>query len=322
MLKKILIVGATGLLGVKILNELLNSRKYEIGIMVRSLDLRIDELSNIYDNKVKYFEGDILDINSILLPISWGDIIINVTGFVSYHKYDKKRLNEINVVGTRNIIETCSKFNKKLIHTSSVAVYGWTKKEYMSIEESMSLNSIKKTKSAYYQTKYDSDILVKDARISRIILRPSTIIDSRKSTAKDIYNFIKNGLCPLLPGGASFASTSDISQAYLNSVELIDKFNNNELKIFNLGGNNIKFNDLTKYFIDYLSKRTIKIPYFLIRFVSFINDLLIEKIFNKSIITSESARVSGGYSYVDSSKAKSEIGYNITAFSEAIKEIL
>ena len=312
---KILLLGSTGKLGRIVLEKLTESNIYSIGLLLRKSEFPINLLN------YSIFFGDILNHDSLDECIAWADVVINCTGKVSYKKKDKKAVYEINFIGTRNILIKCEKYNKPLIHTSSIAVYGCNMFPEPFSECDISNQRISNANSMYYSSKFDSDMLVSGSDISKIIFRPSSFVAKDKSTLKFLSDVINKGILPILKGGASFVLIDDVASEYIKAIEILQT-GIHVSYVFNLGGNNKPFNEILQVFKKNQNKRLVKIPYFILLLLGYICDYIIDP-YSKGIgISSENVRLTNCYSYVNSDKAIQQLGYKIKSFDNSLTEII
>jgi nucleoside-diphosphate-sugar epimerase len=121
-MKRILITGATGLLGSAI------ARKFvEAGFAVLVLCRAESNLAAIKDivSKITIVEGDILDVLSLEKALDNVDYVVHSAAVVSYAPKDKNRMYKTNIEGTANVVNIClAKGIKKLCHISSIAALG------------------------------------------------------------------------------------------------------------------------------------------------------------------------------------------------------
>ncbi|MBO9702856.1 MAG: NAD-dependent epimerase/dehydratase family protein [Sporocytophaga sp.] len=310
---KVLLIGGTGKLGMAIIKELVKN-KFEIALLVRNTNRRV--IKNEYSLKI--FEGDILNEETLEAPVEWSDIVVNASGYVSYRK-DLDKLREINVEGTVNIVKACESFSRKLIHTSSVVVYGSTKYPEVLNEDSVPEKSYK---SVYAYSKIEGEKVVLDARVPRIILRPCSLISDEKSTVKNLFKFYKKGFTAGLKGGAGFAQIEDAAKAYTHAIERLLQLTSLEPMIYNLGGNNLMISEVFDCFERLNKRKTIYLPNSVMLLLSLFNDKILFPIFGKSLITHENYLTGNHFTYVDSAKAMKELGYEITPIETSIKEIM
>lgn len=144
-MKNVLLVGATGFLGIHVLAELLKNDDIKIYCLIR--EDPSTSARNKLKNKFKYYFGS--DLNSLFgsrIVIISGDItkeyfgnseflyrllstsvdiVINCAAIVKhYGKY--KTFEKINVNGPKNLIKFCEKFDKEFIQVSTTSVSGNT----------------------------------------------------------------------------------------------------------------------------------------------------------------------------------------------------
>jgi len=124
-----LVTGATGILGSHMLLELLlNGEEVVACKQENSNVLQVEKLFSYYVSdfktlflKIKWVVVDIRDIFSIEVALEGIHTVYHCAGLVSFDKKDKKKLYEINVQGTANIVNAClSKKTAALCHVSSI----------------------------------------------------------------------------------------------------------------------------------------------------------------------------------------------------------
>ncbi|MEJ6979767.1 SDR family oxidoreductase [Pedobacter sp. P351] len=304
---KVLLIGSTGKLGKGVLNELItHNDTLEVRLLVRKANG-----TAAHQNLIKY-HGDLLfdDINP---SIQWADIILNCSGMVSYRAEDARNLQSVNVQGVRNLITSCERFNKPLIHTGSAIAYGSSVVPICFSEEFDEQNVYRGN---YAQSKFEADQLIIASKIPYVILRPSTLI----STLTNLYNFYKKGFIADLRGGASFAQIEEVAKAYVSAIDLLIK--SPSQYIFNLGGNNLAFSAVFDCFneLDYRRTRLVKKPF--LSALSLVNDNFLNPVFNISILTRDNYLTGNRYTFLNSSKAIEHLNYTISPFEHSVKNIL
>ena len=132
----LLLTGATGFLGIHVLNEYLKTEKGTVFCLLRgeNADSRLRQLYFYYfdealdpylkQGRVQILNGDITDEASLgaadTLPF---DTLINCAALVKHFVRDDS-LERINVQGVKNLIDLCMRTGKRLIQTSTVSVAG------------------------------------------------------------------------------------------------------------------------------------------------------------------------------------------------------
>ncbi|ADT84062.1 SDR family oxidoreductase [Thermococcus barophilus] len=118
--KLIVVTGGAGFIGSHIAEEL--SEDNEVVVID---NLYSGKVENVPEN-VKFIQADIRDYESIAEIISQADYVFHEAALVSVVESVEKPIltEEINVLGTLNILKALSEGHGKLIFASSAAVYG------------------------------------------------------------------------------------------------------------------------------------------------------------------------------------------------------
>ena len=123
---KIVVTGGAGFIGLHLVNHLL---KEENQITILDNFSNSDKnLTKILQHKnLKIIEGDIRKINDVNNCLKEQDMVIHLAAKISVSQsiLNPSETFEVNVDGTKNVLEACKKNNiKKIIIASSAAVYG------------------------------------------------------------------------------------------------------------------------------------------------------------------------------------------------------
>ena len=236
----ILLIGSTGYLGVHILDEYLKKHRGTIYCLVRKknneeplarLKQKIifyfgNEYYEKYKKRIQVIEGDIvykelkLSQEDYSLLKSTITTVINAGALVK-HFGTPELFNQINVDGTRNVVDFCKETNKRLIHISTISVSGNGEKEESIEETSENINDkkvfkentlyIKQNISGIYTiTKYKAEMIVLSAikdGLNAQILRMGNITNrysdgvfqqnvEENAFAKRLKSFIELGIFP------------------------------------------------------------------------------------------------------------------------------
>ena len=124
------------------------------------------------ENRIKVIEGDIVknstfgisneNLKEIVQNIN---VIINSAALVK-HYGRQKDFEDINVKGTKNIIEFCKKYGKKLLHISTGSVSGNDKKEESEYKKIFTENDLyigQDFNNIYVITKFEAEIAILEA---------------------------------------------------------------------------------------------------------------------------------------------------------------
>jgi dTDP-4-dehydrorhamnose reductase len=171
---KVLITGASGLLG----GGLIKTRPKDVKLILASYEKR----TICPDPKVKHLALDITRKEEVIKKISKEKphIIIHAAslGNVDLCEKNKKKAWEVNVEGTRNIIEAAQKVKAKIVYPSSNAVFSGQEAPYREEDEPKPVNF-------YGQTKYTAEILVQNAHLPFLLTRLITMYGWHLATARE-----------------------------------------------------------------------------------------------------------------------------------------
>ena len=273
---KILVAGATGFLGSRLI-EKLDRLNYIGGIIATGRKIR--KTHYIESKKIKYLLGDLSDkkfVNQITRGV---DIIINCASLSSpwgtYSDFEKANID------TQNNLIQVSKINniKKIIYISSPGLY-YEFKDLIDISENNSLP--KKFVNHYAETKFLAEELLKSSKIPYVIFRPKAIIGRGDHViVPRLIKAYDDQKLKIVGNGKNLVDLTPVS----NVVDAIILAINNEDAInqtFNLSnGKPIKLWEVINYVLKKLNKNKVtkRVPYKIAYYVTYINEI-ISKIFN------------------------------------------
>jgi dTDP-4-dehydrorhamnose 3,5-epimerase len=174
---RILVTGASGFIGKNILKELI-SNNYKVVALTRNPDFSI--------NGVDILVGDITKKESLFDAFKDIDAVIhNAALAIDWGK--RKDFQNVNVLGTKNILQLCQKNRiNRIIYTSSAGVYG-----FPNISEKLTESSPTNPLNHYHQSKLEGEkilYLAKDMSVS--IIRPPLVIGTNSHATKLILSKI------------------------------------------------------------------------------------------------------------------------------------
>lgn len=198
-MKTVLIIGARGSLGSKVLDAVLAKKKYDVKALIRtgSDATKVEELG------AKVIRGDMMDPESLETAFEGVDVVINTANGYMQGQY------EVDTVGAQNVADAVKKKGvKRYIYCSIL--------------------TCEKTKDAsHFYDKYLAEEYLKENGISFISLRPGGFIDQ---TPDYLGDALKRGssftICPwnkTVEIGMIF--TPDLASYFADAIELPDTAN-------------------------------------------------------------------------------------------------
>lgn len=218
---KILLTGATGLLGREICKQLAEQNQESVRCLVRNLD-------GLLPHNFEQIVGDISDIPKLLEALEGVDIVIHTAALVSFNKKDKKELFRINVDGTANVVNAClEKKIDKLIHVSSVAAIG-KPSSVIDSKEPVNVNETHKWQdspinSVYSQCKYLSELEVWRGHaegLKVVIVNPSVILGEGEwhKSSTQLFNYIRKSNPFFTNGFLNYVDVKDVARAIMTFI--------------------------------------------------------------------------------------------------------
>ena len=210
---KALVTGGSGYFGSLLIEKLI-----EAGWEVGSLD--INSVSDLQKN-VSFHEKDIRYTEGLNSCLDGYDVLFHNVAQVPLAK-DKKLFNSVNIDGTVNVLEACiSKKVKKIIYTSSSAVFGVPKKNPIT-EYSIPNPQEDYGKAKYVAEKKCEEFISKGLEV--IIIRPRTILGhGRLGIFQILFEWIRSGYnIPVLGNGENiyqFVHANDLADAIILSAK-------------------------------------------------------------------------------------------------------
>jgi dihydroflavonol-4-reductase len=197
-----LVTGATGQVGSYIVERLIAD-----GWRVRALVRDLAAARWLEALGAELAHGDVLDAQRFRDAASGCDVIFHAAAIVTARE-GWERYRESNVGGTRNAVDAAAGSGARLLHVSSVAVYGGASR-YRGVPTDESTPLAPLPDSAYYaRSKRESEQLVLGAHASRRIwataVRPDVIYGRRdRQFVPRLARLLERGFFPAVAGGST-----------------------------------------------------------------------------------------------------------------------
>ena len=217
----IFVTGGTGFIGSYILRMLLKSGFKNL-TATRRASSRFDLLGEAKE-RIKWVECDILDIVTLHQVLQSEEVVIHAAALVSFDPKDQFQLQQVNVEGTANIVNTCISTDiSKLVHISSIGVFP-RKKPGETIDESVEWSdSVLNTD--YAISKYRAELEVWRGcaeGLSVMVLNPSLVIGSGNwlEGSASIFAQVQEGLQFYPDGSTGIVDVRDVAQAVVQVLK-------------------------------------------------------------------------------------------------------
>lgn len=217
-----IITGAAGHLGGTIIQTLTNT-----DCLVRGLILPGEEGTK--GDNVEYFTGDVTKPETLdKLFENTNDakvIVIHCAGLISIQNKVSAHVYNVNVLGTKNIIEKCKQYGvHRLVYVSSVHALPEKKGAIIREVYKFSPNTVE---GSYAKTKAEATQAVLDAAnngLDAVVVHPSGIVGpldryGGNHMVQMMRMYLENRLSAAIKGGYDFVDVRDVSDGILRAAE-------------------------------------------------------------------------------------------------------
>lgn len=322
--KIFLITGAAGFLGRNICMKLL-----ERNFKVRALVLPGDKAAEYIPKEVQIVEGNLCDVDSLekffSVPEGYKTIVIHCGSMVTVNPDYNKKLIEVNVDGTKNIIELClsHKECQRMVYVGSTgsiseAPKGVKIKEVSSYDADLVEGWYSKSKAMASQAVLDA---VHTRGLDACIVHPSGIMgpnDYSNSTTTRTFIEIINGQMPIgIAGSFNLADVRDLAEGCVLAA-----LNGKRGESYILGNDIITFKELCSLIKQQTGHSSVKmfLPLRIAYFMAKKMEQKAKKTGTAPVMTTFSVYNLARNNDFDSSKAKSELGYSTRPYSQTVAD--
>jgi dihydroflavonol-4-reductase len=229
-MKKVIyyITGATGHLGRTIVNMLLTLKKTIVAFVLPHDKKRQFNMHD--DGQLSFVDGDITKYDDVEKFLDFKasastQIVIHCAGIITVEKSFNKVIYDINVGGTKNIVDIAKKRSvEKFVYVSSVHALKELSKKGL-IKEQTSFNP-EEVNGFYAKTKAEASQYVIDAckdGLNGIIVHPSGIIGPNDEMnghfTAVINNIIDGSLTSIVKGGYNIVDVRDVADGIIKAAE-------------------------------------------------------------------------------------------------------
>jgi nucleoside-diphosphate-sugar epimerase len=165
---KVLVTGATGLLGSHLINELQQRQE-----QIRALVLPVENADKLVKQGVEVVRGDITDARSLGPALKEIELVLHLAGMMGvWRPLDDYRL--VNVTGSANLYHAAQHAGvRRYVHTSSHTVYGLGYGRFLT-----ETDALRPDPDPYSLSKAEGDRLMRrlmlNSQVETVILRPGT----------------------------------------------------------------------------------------------------------------------------------------------------
>lgn len=190
--KTIFITGASGFIGTRLALSLITQCRVA-GSYLTNESIRV--------NGVRYYRMDVRDASEVdrILTVEKPDVVVHIAGTkdIAYCERFPDEAHEVHAIGTRNIVEACSRVGARIVYVSTDCVFPGTKEFYSEQDRTQPFN-------VYGTVKLEGEQAVLNAGCSTIVLRVSMLFGwylpgQSSNTVFDVISALSTGQSIRLP---------------------------------------------------------------------------------------------------------------------------
>jgi dihydroflavonol-4-reductase len=319
---KIFITGATGFIGSHVVRRLAPT-EHELRCLVR----KSSQISELEELGVNLIMGDLTDRDSLLEGMKGCDWVLDIANVYTFWTPNKKTYTEVNVIGTRNVMESALEIGvSKVVHVSTGAI--WGKPSDSPFSEDSPVGPVQF--SEYARTKYEGDLiaweLYEKKGLPLVMIYPVAVLGpgDPKSTGQYITNIINRKMPALVLTDAifTFVHVRDVAEAIVRAAEK----ENNIGEKYLIGKHQLTFGEISKMVseISGVPLPKLRLPNFLTTINAALLTLVANIIKKPPLwgMSTDQIRTMKEGARVDGSKAERELGITYTPVRVALEEAI
>lgn len=160
---KVLLTGATGFLGKYVIEELKNN-SYQVVAFGRNEKIG----KTLIDKNVEFFKGDIDNLDDLFKASQDCTAVIHAAALSTiWGKWED--FYNVNVLGTKNVVQVCEEKNLKLVFVSSPSIYAGAKNQLDVKEDEVPKEN---NLNYYIKSKIMAENIIKSSNLNYMIIRP------------------------------------------------------------------------------------------------------------------------------------------------------
>lgn len=314
----ILVTGGTGFLGSTLLQYLIEEGKSVVALK-RETSIIPGNLKS--SSLIQWVDADITDYFALEKLIPSVKQVYHCAAKVSYQQSEIQELFQTNIEGTRYVVDLCLRHGVRLLHVSSIAALGISKKGKL-INESDLWERHAKT-SNYSLSKYESEMEVWRGiaeGLSAVIVNPSLImgVGWGEKGSRAIFDMVHKGNRIYPMGCVGVVDVQDVARVM---IRLMDQDLQGERYILN--AENISNQALLTRISHLMNKPAprikatpmlLSIAWRLAKLASLLSG-------KQPALTAETARAATSKLQYDSSKIASALNYRFKPLDQTLQEV-
>lgn len=323
-MKKYIITGATGHLGLNLVNLLVKN-----GEKIKAFVMQGDKNVKYLPEDIEICYGNIVNLNEteqMFLSNGQDDIIvIHCAGYVTIASKYNQAVYDVNVTGTKNVADLCLKYNvKRLVYVSSVHAIKElpnnekiTETSFFNKDDVVGLYSKTKAEATRYVLEK-----VKDG-LNAVVVHPSGIIGpydyGRGHTTQLIIDFYRGRLTAGVKGGYDFVDARDVAEGIISAAQ-----NGRSGECYILSNRYYSVKEILGKLSEISGKRKIRtfLPIWFIKMTAYLAELYYKILRQPPLYTKYSLYTLQSNSNFSNRKAVEELNYKTRDLEDTLKDTI
>ena len=315
-MRNVLVTGGTGFIGSNLAHALLQE-----GCSVRVFRRRNSDLHALGNIEAEHVIGDLRDVTSLRRALKGCDTVFHTAAMVSYWRKEREEMYDVNIGGTRNLVGLCLELGvKRLVHTSSVAAVGYT--ENGGLAQESNVFNWDQFDIGYRISKHQAEREVQRGvphGLEAVIVNPSIVIGPRDihfhggQLIRDIH---KKRIFYYITGGMNIVYVEDVVRGHI----LAARYGRSGERYI-LCGENLMHKEIISTIAGIVGglRPMFRVPPGAVRMIAATAEEIGNVLNARPWVTRELLATSGMTYFFSCDKAKRELGYRVTPFSEAVR---
>jgi len=318
----VLITGGSGFIGTHLVEGCI-TRGYKVNCLVR----RYSSLKYLQDKKIRFFQGDVTDENSLTEAVKDMDIVFHLAA-LRKKTASEKVFYKVNVGGTKCLLENCYRFQphlKRFVYISSIAAAGPT-----GALEPLNEDAPCFPVDFYGKSKLEAEKVVKGygKKLPITVIRPPVVYGPRDKTPRKTLwymKMVKRGIKPIWRANKTYFNAifvRDLVEGLMLAAESPVATD----KIYFMCDERItSYDEICDLTASFLHKRLIriKIPFYITEVAALIIETYSKITNTRPILRRQKNKKERIHWICDGSKAKEELGFQTkTSLDRGIRETI
>jgi len=314
---RVLVTGATGLLGVAIVRELLLR-----GDAVRALVRPASGLAGLDGLGAEIARGDILDAASVRAALAGCEGLVHAAGIPRIGAGARETF-DANVTGAEIVLGAALEAGvARAVLTSSTSVMGGTREPL--VQDESTAGNAEALGIGYFVSKLRGEragLALAARGLPLVVVRPSVVLgpgDTHGSSTSIVLALARRRLPGWVEGGTSFCDVRDVARGHVEAL-----LRGRAGEVYVLGGHNRKVSELVAHVAAAAGvPPPPRIPYPVALGVAALQEARAKLTGGRPATTRDLVRAAALYTFVSSARAERELGYAVRPFDEMVRDTL